>query len=121
MLLDELRRSLIAPGAVGFVKELLAQMRKYRCVFVGAFQEPSQIDDIDPALTDLLLGQCKQYFLMRQNNAEQVARIARVIGLPGAARRAIVQHPLVEHQPGARGPRTSRISRASPRPRSAAR
>jgi len=32
-------------------------MRKYRCVFIGAFQEPSQIDDIDPALTDLLLGQ----------------------------------------------------------------
>ena len=77
-------------------------MRKYRCVFIGAFQEPSQIDDIDPALTDLLLGQCKQYFLMRQNNADQVRRIARVIGLPGAAQRAIVQHPLVEHQSGAR-------------------
>ncbi len=102
MLLDELRRILLIPGATEFVKELLAQMRKYRCVFIGAFQEPSQIDDIDPALTDLLLGQCKQHFLMRQNNADQVRRIARVIGLPGAAQRAIVQHPLVEHQTGAR-------------------
>jgi hypothetical protein len=102
MLLDELRRILLIPGATEFVKELLAQMRKYRCVFVGAFQEPSQIDDVDPALTDLLLGQCKQYFLMRQNNADQVRRIARVIGLPGAAQRAIIQHPLVEHQQGAR-------------------
>lgn len=100
MLLDELRRILLIPGAGEFVKELLAQMRKYRCVFIGAFQEPSQIDDIDPALTDLLLGQCKQYFLMRQNNADQVRRIARVIGLPGAAERAIMQHPLVEHQVG---------------------
>ena len=100
MLLDELRRILLIPGATEFVKELLAQMRKYRCVFIGAFQEPSQIDDIDPALTDLLLGQCKQYFLMRQNNTDQVRRIARVIGLPGAAQRAIVQHPLVEHQCG---------------------
>jgi hypothetical protein len=100
MLLDELRRILLIPGATEFVKELLAQMRKYRCVFIGAFQEPSQIDDIDPALTDLLLGQCKQHFLMRQNNADQVRRIARVIGLPGAAERAIVQHPLVEHQAG---------------------
>jgi hypothetical protein len=99
MLLDELRRILLIPGATEFVKELLAQMRKYRCVFMGAFQEPSQIDDIDPALTDLLLGQCKQYFLMRQNNADQVRRLARVIGLPGAAQRAILQHPLVEHQP----------------------
>jgi hypothetical protein len=71
-------------------------------VFIGAFQEPSQIDDIDPALTDLLLGQCKQYFLMRQNNADQVRRIARVIGLPGSAQRAITQHPLVEHQAGPR-------------------
>ncbi|HZZ19629.1 MAG TPA: hypothetical protein VFE25_09680 [Opitutaceae bacterium] len=102
MLLDELRRILLIPGATEFVKELLAQMRKYRCVFIGAFQEPSQIDDIDPSLTDLLLGQCKQYFLMRQNNADQVARIARVVGLPGAAQRAILQHPLVEHQTGSR-------------------
>ena len=102
MLLDELRRILLIPGAVEFVKELLAQMRKYRCVFIGAFQEPSQIDDIDPALTDLLLGQCKQHFLMRQNNADQVRRIARVIGLPGPAQRAIVTHPLVEHQAGVR-------------------
>jgi len=102
MLLDELRRILLIPGATEFVKELLAQMRKYRCVFIGAFQEPSQIDDIDPALTELLLGQCKQFFLMRQNNADQVRRIARVIGLPGAAQRAIMQHPLVEHQAGAR-------------------
>ncbi len=102
MLLDELRRILLIPGAPEFVKELLAQMRKYRCVFIGAFQEPSQIDDIDPALTDLLFGQCKQYFLMRQNNADQVRRIARVIGLPGAAQRAIVQHPLIEHQAGVR-------------------
>jgi len=98
MLLDELRRILLIPGATEFVKELLAQMRKYRCVFVGAFQEPSQIDDIDPALTDLLLGQCKQHFLMRQNNADQVARVGRVIGLPAAAQRAVLQHPLVEHQ-----------------------
>jgi hypothetical protein len=103
------------PGATEFVKELLAQMRKYRCVFIGAFQEPSQIDDIDPALTDLLLGQCKQYFLMRQNNADQVRRIARVIGLPGAAQRAIVQHPLVEHQSGARRRPTSPTSPGRPR------
>ena len=102
MLLDELRRILLIPGAAEFVKELLAQMRKYRCAFVGAFQEPSQIDDIDPALTDLLLGQCKQLFLMRQNNLEQVHRIGRVVGLPAAAERAIVQHPLVEHQKGPR-------------------
>jgi len=102
MLLDELRRILLIPGAPEFVKELLAQMRKYRCVFIGAFQEPSQIDDIDPALTELLLGQCKQFFLMRQNNADQVARLARAVGLPGAAQRAIAQHPLVEHQAGAR-------------------
>jgi hypothetical protein len=102
MLLDELRRILLIPGASEFVKELLAQMRKYRCVFIGALQEPSQVDDIDPHLTDLLLGQCKQFFLMRQNNQDQVRRIGRVIGLPGAAERAVLQHPLVEHQPGPR-------------------
>jgi len=90
----------VVPGAAEFIKELLAQMRKYRCVFIGAFQEPSQIDDIDPALMELLLGQCKQHFLMRQNNADQVRRIARVIGLPGVAQRAICRHPLIEHQAG---------------------
>jgi hypothetical protein len=117
MLLDELRRILLIPGATEFVKELLAQMRKYRCVFIGAFQEPSQIDDIDPALTDLLLGQCKQYFLMRQNNADQVRRMARVIGLPGAAQRSILQHPLVEHQAGSsRASYFTYFSREAPAP-----
>ena len=101
MVLDELRRILIIPGALEFVKEALAQMRKYRCVFVGAFQEASQIDEIDPALTDLILGQCKQHFLLRQNNRSQVERISRVIGLPKSAQRAICEHPLVEHQTGA--------------------
>ena len=100
MVLDELRRILAIPGASEFVKEALAQMRKYRCVFIGAFQEASQIDELDPALTDLLLGQCKQHFLFRQNNSDQVDRIARVIGLPQAARRAVREYPLVEHQKG---------------------
>lgn len=39
---------------------------------------------------------------MRQNNLDQVRRIGRVVGLPAAAERAVVQHPLVEHQKGAR-------------------
>ena len=98
MVLDELRRILAIPGASDFIKEALAQMRKYRCVFIGAFQEASQIDELDPALTDLLLGQCKQHFLLRQNNSDQIERIARVIGLPHAARRAVREYPLVEHQ-----------------------
>ena len=116
MLLDELRRVLLIPGAAEFVKELLAQMRKYRCVFIGAFQEPSQIDDIDPALTELLLGQCKQHFLMRQNNSDQVRRIGRVIGLPAAAERAILQHPLVEHQKAQKASYFTFFSRESQAP-----
>jgi hypothetical protein len=102
MVLDELRRLLLIPGACEFVKEMLAQLRKYRACFIGAFQSPSQIDEIDPALAALLMGQCKQHFLLRQNDSGEMAKIAHAIRLPEVAQRAILTHPLLEHQKGAK-------------------
>jgi type IV secretory pathway VirB4 component len=100
MVLDELRRILLIPGANEYVKEMLAQMRKYKTALIGAFQGASQIDEIDPALTTLIFGQCKQHILMRQNDSSEIKRIAEAIGLPGAAQRDIARHPLIEHQRG---------------------
>lgn len=98
MLMDELRRLLLIPGACEFIKEILAQLRKYRACFIGAFQSPSQIDEIDPALSAMLMGQCKQHFLFRQNDSSEMAKIAAAIRLPEVAQRAILSHPLLEHQ-----------------------
>ena len=100
MVLDEMRRILLIPGAAEYIKEMLAQLRKYRATLIGAFQGPSQIDEIDPSLTTLIFGQCKQHFLMRQNDRSEIARIAEAIGLPPAAQRSIASHPLIEHQRG---------------------
>ena len=100
MMLDELRRLLLIPGAGEHVKEMLAQMRKYKTTMIGAFQGPSQIDEIDPALTTLIFGQCKQHIMMRQNSSAEIQRIAAEIGLPGAGQRAVARHPLIEHQRG---------------------
>jgi hypothetical protein len=100
MVLDEMRRILLIPGAAEYIKEMLAQLRKYRTALIGAFQGPSQIDEIDPALTTLIFGQCKQHILMRQNDRSEIARIAEAIDLPPAAQRAIANHPLIEHQRG---------------------
>jgi hypothetical protein len=102
MFLDELRRLLLIPGSERFVHEMLAQLRKYRACFIGAFQSPSQIDDISPALSAVLMGQCKQHFLLRQSELGEIEKIARSIGLPPSAQRAIFQHPLIEHQPKAK-------------------
>ena len=100
MVLDELRRLLLIPGAGEHIREMLAQMRKYKTWLIPSFQAPSQIDEIDPSLTALLFGQCKQHFLMRQNDASEIARIAEAIGLPEAGQRSIAAHPLLEHQLG---------------------
>lgn len=100
MFLDELRRLLMIPDAPKYVMEMLAQLRKYRACFVGAFQTPSQIDDINPALAAVLMGQCKQHFLMRQNETTEIQKIADAIQLPEVAQRAIFSHPLIEHQSG---------------------
>lgn len=100
MYLDELRRILLIPNASEYVKEMLAQLRKYTACFVGAFQSPSQIDEIDPALAALLMGQCKQHFLMRQNDSGEMAKLAKALRLPEVAQRAILSHPLLEHQRG---------------------
>jgi len=99
MLLDELRRILLVPGAAEFVKELLAQMRKYRCVFIGAFQEPSQIDDIDPALMELLLASASSTSSCgRTTRTSSPDRARHRAAGRGAAR--ICRHPLIEHQAG---------------------
>jgi hypothetical protein len=100
MLIDELRRMLLIPGAAEFVKEMLAQLRKYRACFMGSFQTISQIKEIDPAVLSLLLSQCKQHLLFRQPDREEMERLAVRIGLPEPAQRSVLQHPLIEHQRG---------------------
>ncbi|AHF95010.1 hypothetical protein OPIT5_00305 (plasmid) [Opitutaceae bacterium TAV5] len=98
MMLDELRRLALIPGAVEHMMEMLAQLRKYRACFVGAFQTISQIEEINPALAAVLMGQCKQHLIFRQNELNEVRKLAKAIGLPEAAQRAVLSHPLLEHQ-----------------------
>ena len=93
MLLDELRRILLIPGATEFVKELLAQMRSTAACSSAPSRSPPRSTTSTRRSPTCFSGQCKQHFLMRQNNADQVRRIARVIGLPGSAQRAIAPHP----------------------------
>lgn len=100
MFVDELKRVIRIPGATDYIQEMLAQLRKYRACFVGAFQTPSQIDEVSPALSAILMGQAKQHFILRHNDASEVEKIAKAIGLPDAAKRDVLSHPLLEHQKG---------------------
>ncbi|WP_415907074.1 hypothetical protein [Oleiharenicola sp. Vm1] len=97
---EELRRLLRMPNAKEDVKETLAQFRKYKACALLSFQEASQIEEIDPALLDLILNQSKQFLFLRQNSKAAVDRMGDVIGLPEAARQAILDYELVEHQKG---------------------
>lgn len=99
---EELRRLLRIPNAGEYVKETLAQFRKYKAWTLVAFQTPSQIEEVDPALLDLILNECKQHMIMRLNSRKEVDRVGDVIGLPQSARENILQYELVEHQRGAR-------------------
>lgn len=100
MFIDELKRIIRIPGAIDYIQEMLAQLRKYRACFIGAFQTPSQIDEVSPALSAILMGQAKQHFILRHNDAGEVDKIAKAIGLPDAAKRDVLSHPLLEHQRG---------------------
>ena len=70
--------------------------------FAGWSSSSSQIDEIDPALLALLMGQCKQHFLLRQNDSGEMKKLAEALRLPEVAQRAILSHPLIEHQRGAK-------------------
>ncbi len=97
ILYEELARFLDVPGGEKIVAESYAQLRKFNCWTASIVQQYSKFKDsrIRPAV----IGNSKQFFLMRQFDRSDVEAIAADIGLPEALCPAIQSYPMPEQQP----------------------
>lgn len=100
ILYEELGRFLDVPGGEKIVAESYAQLRKFNCWTASIVQQYSRFREtrIRPAV----IGNSKQFFLMRQFDRADVDAIASDIGLPEALGPAIQNYPMPEQQPAGR-------------------
>lgn len=97
ILFEELGRFLDVPGGEKIVAESYAQLRKFNTWTAAIVQQYSKFKDtrVRPAV----IGNSKQFFLMRQFDRTDVDAIAADIGLPEALGPAIQNYPMPEQQP----------------------
>ncbi|MFZ5497029.1 MAG: VirB4 family type IV secretion system protein [Verrucomicrobiota bacterium] len=94
---EELARFLDVPGGEKIVAEGYAQLRKFNTWVIAIVQQYAQFkrSRIRPAV----MGNAKQFFLMRQSDRSDLADIAADIALPESAVDAIQDYPLPEQMP----------------------
>ena len=97
MLFEELARFLDTPGGEQIVAEGYAQLRKFNCWAISVVQQYARFKTsrIRPAV----IGNAKQFFLMRQSDRGDLADLARDLPLPETALDAIQRYPLPEQLP----------------------
>lgn len=95
ILIEEIAKVLktkIGPAAYA---ELLAQMPKFNCLVGGVLQDPAQLDDAektaDGITADSVLSKQKCYFILRQDNAKLMERLAETIQLPKSCVRTVLE------------------------------
>lgn len=94
---EELARFLDVPGGDKIVSESYAQLRKFNCWTASIVQQYSRFKDA--RIRPVVIGNSKQFFLMRQFDRNDVDDIARDIGLPEAVCESIQNYPMPEQQP----------------------
>jgi hypothetical protein len=94
---EELARFLDVPGGEKIVAESYAQLRKFNCWTASIVQQYGKFKTsrIRPAV----IGNSKQFFLMRQFDRSDVEDVARDIGLPESVCASIQNYPMPEQQP----------------------
>lgn len=97
---EELARFLDVPGGEKIVAESYAQLRKFNCWTASIVQQYGMFKKsrIRPAV----IGNTKQFWLMRQFDRGDVDDIAHDIGLPDSVCASIQNYPMPEQQPAAK-------------------
>lgn len=94
---EELARFLDVPGGEKIVAESYAQLRKFNCWTASIVQQYSKFKD--SRIRPVVIGNSKQFFLMRQFDRSDVEDIARDISLPESVCASIQNYPMPEQQP----------------------
>ena len=97
ILFEEVARLHDVPGGDQLIAEGYAQLRKFNCWVVSVVQQYAMFarSRIRPAV----IGNAKQFFLMRQHDRADLADMARDLALPESALEAIQAYPLPEQLP----------------------
>ena len=93
---EELARFLDVPGGEKIVAESYAQLRKFNCWTASIVQQYSKFKDT--RIRPVVIGNSKQFFLMRQFDRSDVEDIARAVGLPESVCASIQNYPMPEQQ-----------------------
>ena len=96
ILYEELARFLDVPGGEKIVAESYAQLRKFNCWTASIVQQYSKFKG--SRIRPVVIGNSKQFFLMRQFDRSDVEDIARDISLPESVCAAIQNYPMPEQQ-----------------------
>jgi len=94
---EELARFLDVPGGEKIVAESYAQLRKFNCWTASIVQQYSRFKS--SRIRPVVIGNSKQFFLMRQFDRSDVEDVGRDIGLPESVCASIQNYPMPEQQP----------------------
>ncbi|HTQ30426.1 MAG TPA: hypothetical protein VMI53_04395 [Opitutaceae bacterium] len=110
IIFEELARFLDVPGGEKIVAESYAQLRKFNCWTASIVQQYSKFKDT--RIRPVVIGNSKQFFLMRQFDRSDVEDIGKAVNLPESVGAAIQNYPMPEQQ--AEGKKFSSICFFSP-------
>lgn len=95
-LLEEVSQLLDIPGGEQIAAEGYEQLRKHQCWVVSVVQQYARLRN--SRIRSAVIGNAKQYFLLRQSDRQDMVDLAGDIGLPESAVAAIQNYPLPEQQ-----------------------
>ncbi len=110
IIFEEVARFLDVPGGEKIVAESYAQLRKFNCWTISIVQQYSKFKST--RIRPVIMGNSKQFFLMRQFDRSDLEDISHDIHLPEVTIDAIQHYPLPEQQ--AAGQKFSSICYYSP-------
>lgn len=91
---EEVARLHDVPGGEQLISEGYAQLRKFNCWVVSVVQQYAMFQR--SRIRAAVMGNAKQFLLMRQHDRADLAEIARDLALPESAVEAIQRYPLPE-------------------------
>ncbi len=96
MIFEEAARFLDVPGGEKIMGEGYAQLRKFNCWIISIVQQYSKFKS--SRIRPVVMGNSKQFFLMRQFDGSDLEDISRDIKLPEVMVDAVQHYPLPEQQ-----------------------
>jgi type IV secretion system protein TrbE len=96
IIFEEVARFLDVPGGEKIIAESYAQLRKFNCWTISIVQQYSKFKDT--RIRPVIMGNSRQFFLMRQFDRSDLEDISKDIHLPEVTMNAIQHYPLPEQQ-----------------------